>query len=763
MVAIFFKPVRNCVALALCGALLAMACGGDAPYEPLRSESAPTSHTVGGTVRDVDGKLVANALVTLEPSHEGVPATAKWMLANPGATSDSVPGRRATATNQSGRYAFDHVSSGQYILGVAADDHLGASQPVTVPASALTDTVIINVNLTPTGDFTGNTFLESATSHENTIVYVQGTSFVALTAPSGSYTIHGVPTGSYTVRATHTGYIDDTRTGAITTAGQTVTFTDMTLKINLNIAPVAQVTVASKSCTLDPVALSGAASTDADGTIVQFAWDFDNDGSVDFTSSTPATTHVYSSGTHHVKLRVTDNSGGVALAVATFVTVDADSVFVSATGSDSNPGTRTLPKRTIGAGISAAAANTFGSCPTRVIVAGDHTESPVFVAGIDVLGGFDATTWTRAANSYSLVNVQNTPALANNINSGTSTISGLHFLASNGQSGSPTQRNSIAVRVVSSSALTFADCRFESGNGANGPGGGTGTSGANGSAGANGTLSAGGTGGAGGSPGGLAGGNGGSAGGTNATAGGGGCGTAGSNGPSGTDCSGTIGPGGWGGNGCVGTNGTNATAQASFGSAAVDWTPLSGLSGVSGIAGGGGGGGGVGGTLLCCPGNPLCHGQGQAGNSGGGGGGGGGNGTSGVGGGGGGASFAVYLYDSSPGFSGCRFSAGAGAAGGAGGNGGSGGAGGAGGSPGPGAGEAGGNGGSGGQGGHGGAGSGGPGGLSFCVYRAGSSNPVLNNSTYITGSGGSGGAGGVRSDSVSAPNGPNGASGTVGP
>jgi Ni,Fe-hydrogenase I cytochrome b subunit len=45
------------------------------------------------------------------------------------------------------------------------------------------------VSLTPTGDFTGNAFLESTTSHENTVVYVQGKSYVALTAPSGSYII----------------------------------------------------------------------------------------------------------------------------------------------------------------------------------------------------------------------------------------------------------------------------------------------------------------------------------------------------------------------------------------------------------------------------------------------------------------------------------------------------------------------------------------------------------------------------------------------
>jgi hypothetical protein len=50
------------------------------------------------------------------------------MRANPGATSDNIPGHRATTTNSSGRYAFDHVASGEYILGVLADHRMGASQ-----------------------------------------------------------------------------------------------------------------------------------------------------------------------------------------------------------------------------------------------------------------------------------------------------------------------------------------------------------------------------------------------------------------------------------------------------------------------------------------------------------------------------------------------------------------------------------------------------------------------------------------------------------
>ncbi|HEX6128707.1 MAG TPA: PKD domain-containing protein [Candidatus Limnocylindria bacterium] len=58
------------------------------------------------------------------------------------------------------------------------------------------------------------------------------------------------------------------------------------------------------SCTFD-----GSASTDADGTIVSYAWDFDGDG----TASGPASAHTFSTaGTWDVTLSVTDDDGAPA-------------------------------------------------------------------------------------------------------------------------------------------------------------------------------------------------------------------------------------------------------------------------------------------------------------------------------------------------------------------------------------------------------------------------------------------------------------------
>jgi PKD repeat protein len=58
------------------------------------------------------------------------------------------------------------------------------------------------------------------------------------------------------------------------------------------------------------VSLSGATSTDDDGTIVRYRWDFTGDGVYDRSTTSPAATWTWgSAGTYPVTLTVTDSSG----------------------------------------------------------------------------------------------------------------------------------------------------------------------------------------------------------------------------------------------------------------------------------------------------------------------------------------------------------------------------------------------------------------------------------------------------------------------
>jgi YD repeat-containing protein len=64
----------------------------------------------------------------------------------------------------------------------------------------------------------------------------------------------------------------------------------------------------------EPIAFSGAASSDPDGTIAKYEWDFDGDGSYETNGgASPAISHTYATpGTYTVGLRVTDNGGKTA-------------------------------------------------------------------------------------------------------------------------------------------------------------------------------------------------------------------------------------------------------------------------------------------------------------------------------------------------------------------------------------------------------------------------------------------------------------------
>jgi len=64
------------------------------------------------------------------------------------------------------------------------------------------------------------------------------------------------------------------------------------------------------------VSFDGSGSSDPDGTIVQYEWDWTNDGVYDETTTIPTTSHTYTiQGNYQARLRVTDNRGGTDTAL----------------------------------------------------------------------------------------------------------------------------------------------------------------------------------------------------------------------------------------------------------------------------------------------------------------------------------------------------------------------------------------------------------------------------------------------------------------
>lgn len=423
-----------------------------------------------------------------------------------------------------------------------------------------------------------------------------------------------------------------------------------------------------------------------------------------------------------------------------------DSVFVATYGSDENPGTKALPKATVAAGISAAAAEG----KAWVLVGESFYDGGFELSdGVSVAGGY-GFGWKRDGRAKTTFR-QAAPVISGNLIATQTTLIGFEVVGSSAEPG----QTASAIRLVQSPGVRLVDLRILAGKGGDGTRGEAGVPGGTGNVGS-------------------AGGNApkdsnsvgfcinqdsppsagdgaepacGSEGGRGAKGGAAGFndrnGSKGSNGTGGAvgGAGGTPGaPGLAGGDGSSGTTGMPGVGGTNTGMfMSGQWVGQPGTAGQTGTtgdggAGGGGGGGGEGGTFGC----NSWGGAAGGGGSGGCGGGGGGGGQA------GGASVALLLLESDVQIIGCTIIGGLGGRGGDGGegaDGGMGGAGGAGGDLEENSGR-GGKGGSGGRGGRGGQGGGGAGGPSIALFsdRSLSRAPV---DTMITqGEGGLGGAAG---------------------
>ncbi|MBK6900850.1 MAG: carboxypeptidase regulatory-like domain-containing protein [bacterium] len=732
------------------------------PTEPLSGIEVREGAVLSGTVLDTGGRPAPDAVLALERLEGGLSATVGRALSGASATADKSGDVRSAVSDRAGRFAFAGLDAGTYLLTSSLRDHAGDSRSLEIPpgVAANAETTFVDIQLVPTGTFLGNATLENAVDHTGTVVYLEGTSYVAVTDAAGDYSLTGVPVGAWPARAMRAGYLDDTAAGSLVAAGDVVALPAMFLRLNANIPPVASALTASTSAEGDATSF-GAVATDADGTVVLYEWDFEDDGVFDWSSAANANAlHVYpSQGQYLAKLRVTDDDGGIGLAVVQVTVVPPVplAIFVTPTGDDGDSGGLTSPVKTISHGLALAQSLMLDQV---LVTEGTYNEVVFLIDGINLTGGLAAVTWAEQPGVYSVVTGSTRPLRAQAITSPT-TVRGFEVIAVNAASASGV---SIAVTATDcSSALVFQDCRLRGGNGGAalaGTPGSTGAAGVSGSTGLPGSCDGiyacpGGAGGAGafvGGAGGFAGnqlGNGSSA----------GAGASGAGAPGGSGGNGgfTGDPGSSGANGQNGANGSNGAAGTlapAAGQIVGDaWLPNVGGAGGNGVGGYGGGGGGGGGGQECT----FC--DDGVGNSGGGGGGGGYGGMGGSGGLSGGASFGLLAIDASPVLNDCLIITGAGGSGGPGAPGGSGGAGGGGGTGGANClGEIGrgGAGGQGGQGGQGGGGAGGHGGPSYGIWSQGGA-PAMSGTTFMIGMGGSGGAGG----SPNGQTGPAGASGNT--
>ncbi|HEY2516803.1 MAG TPA: hypothetical protein VGI39_38295, partial [Polyangiaceae bacterium] len=285
------------------------------------------------------------------------------------------------------------------------------------------------------------------------------------------------------------------------------------------------------------------------------------------------------------------NCDGIDGTVSAAIFVDVQ------TGNDNNPGTMTLPVRTIYKGISLATNN--GKSDVYVSK-GTYPESVTMVDGVSVYGAYDASAkWSRGTGNVTTIQSPSPVGVAAINLSHATNLQLLTIVASDatGQAGNGDGESSVGVLIVKSGGnVTVDTCNITSGNGASGAKGADGSQGTGGSVG--GGASGVGHGGPGGSACGAVGGQGGD--GTNGRnnggqgsngtqTSGGGVPAAGGTGGGGGSCSATsASPGGSapavstsGGQGGPGTNGSQGGQFGSLTQALPYYAPAAGGDGVS--------------------------------------------------------------------------------------------------------------------------------------------------------------------------------------
>ncbi len=459
--------------------------------------------------------------------------------------------------------------------------------------------------------------------------------------------------------------------------------------------------------------------------------------------------------------------------------IEANAIFVDTLGGASaNPGSKALPKKTIGEGIAAAQAQ---GKKDVYVSQGIYAETVTLVSGISLYGSYNAAAgWSRAVSNLTLILSSASVGVRGSNLSLPTTV---QLFSINAAAATGLGQSSIGVFITDSAGgVTLSNLTVSNGNGSAGLDGNNGSTPTQGSPGGNapgfptrgnqGFSACGATGGFGGQ--GVSGTTGGQQGVTGSQAPGGGFGATGGNPGGGGSCSLTSATNGGaapavGSTGQPGNGGIGGTASAAIGvlNASSLYLPPVGGSGGNGTPGGGGGGGGSGGGTQHGSGFACLGCSNNTSGGGGGGGGGGCGGFGGLGGRGGGGSFAIASINSVVTIDASKLTTGNGGKGGDGGDGSTGAIGGPGGSGSPGQAStecsdktagSGANGSSGGQGGRGGGGAGGPGGPAICVFYKGTA-PNTSSLNCTTGAPGAGGPGG--SGFQAAQNGPPGQAGTV--
>jgi type VI secretion system secreted protein Hcp len=185
-------------------AVLIGACGkNDTVTGPVRETPLGT---ISGKIRFEGTSNFSGITVTLEKMTGGVTAKVAAMQ-NPRAEKTVADSEMMQAvTDEKGEFSFERVPFGDYVL--TAEQNRGNLAKTAHVTIASQEPVIVDIVLTATANIIGTVLLENLTDNSGIIVFIAGTSYMAITDQDGSYLISGVPLGSYVVQTSASEYDD---------------------------------------------------------------------------------------------------------------------------------------------------------------------------------------------------------------------------------------------------------------------------------------------------------------------------------------------------------------------------------------------------------------------------------------------------------------------------------------------------------------------------------------------------------------------------
>jgi len=187
------------------------------------------------------GKTTAVNEITLSPTSKTGSIIGKALLYNQSEHSNITLTVQGTTvqenTNSAGDFTLSGISEGYHIIAITKS---GYQEKIIYNALTLGDDTVYleDITLIPLGGtggtLIGTVILESAADNGGAMVMLQGTSKVAITDSSGSYTISGIPGGDtvYVVSVTKQNY-NDTNAGITITSMQTSTLDFYMTKITI--------------------------------------------------------------------------------------------------------------------------------------------------------------------------------------------------------------------------------------------------------------------------------------------------------------------------------------------------------------------------------------------------------------------------------------------------------------------------------------------------------------------------------------------------